>query len=147
MLRQKQLTDCQLDIISANAFEKGQENDVGIASEDFLLKPIRIEELLDWIGQRLQLSWLLADSVEDMTPEAPAITERVFPPAAELLPLLDAAGLGYVRGMKQELARLAMLDPRYAEFVAVASEHVKRFEFDALREWIRRGLATTGNSI
>lgn len=147
VLRQKQLTDCQLAIISANAFEKGQENDVGIASEDFLLKPIRIEELLDWIGQRLQLSWLLADSAEDMTPEAPAITERVFPPAAELLPLLDAAGLGYVRGMKQELARLAMLDPRYAEFVAVASEHVKRFEFDALREWIRRGLATTGNSI
>ena len=45
-------------IISANAFDKGLENDVGIAAADFMLKPIRVDELLDWLGGRLRLEWV-----------------------------------------------------------------------------------------
>ena len=39
-------------IVSANAFDKRLDNDVGIAPEDFFVKPVRHSELLDWLERR-----------------------------------------------------------------------------------------------
>ena len=44
-------------IVSANAFDKRLDNDVGIAPEDFFVKPVRHSELLDWLERRLALRW------------------------------------------------------------------------------------------
>jgi hypothetical protein len=38
--------------VSANAFDRGLDNDVGIPSEDFILKPVRHADLLDWLERR-----------------------------------------------------------------------------------------------
>jgi CheY-like chemotaxis protein len=132
----------QLAVISANAFDKGQDNDAGIASDDFILKPIRVEELLDWIGQRLGLQWQTGEPAPAAAANLVPPGELMLPPAAELAGLLEAAELGYVRGLRQELARLAALDGAYAEFVRVAGEHVRQFQFEALRELLHRGLLT-----
>ncbi len=129
----------QLAVISANAFDKGHDNDAGITSEDFILKPIRVEELLDWIGLRLDIAWLFGEPAPPAANPAPP-GELVLPPVDELAGLLEAAELGYVRGLRQELARLAALDAAYAEFVRVAGEHVRQFQFEALRELLHRGL-------
>ena len=43
----------KIAIISANAFEGGVDNDVGISPEDFITKPFRVDDLLDWIGRQL----------------------------------------------------------------------------------------------
>jgi CheY-like chemotaxis protein len=50
------LVDAPVAIVSANAFDKGLENDVGIAPEDFIVKPVRHTELLDWLERRLGCS-------------------------------------------------------------------------------------------
>ncbi len=44
-------------IVSANAFDKRLENDVGIAPEDFFVKPVRHSELLDWLERQLAIRW------------------------------------------------------------------------------------------
>ena len=49
--------DAQVAIVSANAFDKRLDNDVGIAPEDFFVKPVRHSELLDWLERRLGLRW------------------------------------------------------------------------------------------
>jgi len=46
-----------LAIVSANAFDKGLDNDVGIAPDDFIVKPVRHTELLGWLARRLDLRW------------------------------------------------------------------------------------------
>ncbi|UDM17288.1 ATP-binding protein [Vogesella sp. XCS3] len=138
-LRQSGST-AQLAVISANAFDKGQDNDAGIASEDFILKPIRVEELLDWIGHKLGLAWVIGQPAAAPPSPLPAVHELVLPPAAELAGLLEAVELGYVRGLRSELARLAALDTAYAEFARVAGEHVRQFQFEALRELLHHGL-------
>ncbi|MFZ1901521.1 MAG: ATP-binding protein, partial [Azonexus sp.] len=60
-IRQQHLTEAHIAILSANAFDKGLDNDAGIAPEDFVVKPLRVDELLDWIGRRLALDWVTAD--------------------------------------------------------------------------------------
>ncbi len=49
-------------IVSANAFDKGLDNDVEVPADDFILKPVRHSEMLDWLANRLQLTWLEAPS-------------------------------------------------------------------------------------
>ncbi|HJS05016.1 MAG TPA: ATP-binding protein, partial [Variovorax sp.] len=51
------LAEAQVAIVSANAFDKRLDNDVGIAPEDFFVKPVRHSELLDWLERRLALRW------------------------------------------------------------------------------------------
>ena len=57
-----------LAIVSANAFDKGLDNDLGHSPQDFFVKPVRRDDLLDWLGQRLDLAW----QVDTAPPEAPA---------------------------------------------------------------------------
>ncbi len=54
--------------------------------------------------------------------------------------LNSALELGYVRGVRQALDRIEQGDARYAEFVRLAREQVGKFQFDVLREIIRKGL-------
>jgi CheY-like chemotaxis protein len=60
-LRRERLSDARIAIVSANAFDKGMENDLGIGADDFITKPVRFDELLDWLGRALNLDWLEAD--------------------------------------------------------------------------------------
>jgi CheY-like chemotaxis protein len=59
-IRAQALSAAPVAIVSGNAFDKGLDNDVGISIEDFILKPVRVNELLDWLGARLQLEWTSA---------------------------------------------------------------------------------------
>jgi signal transduction histidine kinase/purine-cytosine permease-like protein len=128
-IRRQRLCDAKLAVISANAFDKGQDNDAGIADEDFILKPIRVEEWLDWIGQALQLEWQVGPP--------PAIQATIVPPAPEALAgLLAAIDLGYVRGIRQELERLDT--GATVGFVAAAREMLDPFRFDDLKRWLQR---------
>ncbi|MBE0547163.1 MAG: response regulator, partial [Rubrivivax sp.] len=59
-LRRQRLSDAPVAIVSANAFDRGLDNDAGITPADFITKPVRFDELLDWLGSRLALQWLAA---------------------------------------------------------------------------------------
>ncbi|MBS1155904.1 MAG: hybrid sensor histidine kinase/response regulator [Proteobacteria bacterium] len=139
-IREQGLSDAKVAIISANAFEKGQDNDVGIATEDFILKPLKVEELLVWIGERLGLEWVSAPvPLLPAKAEPPEVSTWLCPSADELQALNSVLELGYVRGIREALDRIEQLDPSYAEFVRLARELVSRFQLDALREIIRKG--------
>jgi CheY-like chemotaxis protein len=132
------LTDAALAIISANAFEKGCENDVGIGSEDFFTKPLRVEELLDWLGKRLALEWVQVDRLAAAAPvlaPAPAI---VAPDPAQLAALGELIDLGYMRGILNKLDEIEHLDSVHGEFVRVLRSLAGRFKFEAMKEILRK---------
>lgn len=140
-IREQQLTDARIAIISANAFERGQDNEVGIPPEDFILKPILVEELLDWIGRALALEWVSAPRPRS-EPPPPAAPLR-YPPAHWLRQLDEGVNLGYMRGIRRTLDELASEAPHCEEFIRVASEHVRHFRLDALKAMLRHGLERT----
>nr|WP_236589481.1 ATP-binding protein [Ramlibacter aurantiacus] len=116
-------------IVSANAFDKGLENDGGIAAGDFLVKPVRQVELLDWLGRRLDLRW-----VATPPPVSPAPVLRAVPrpsPAA-LDGLRDLVHLGYLRGIVRRLQEIERAEPDCAAFCAEIAALARRFEFDAI---------------
>jgi len=136
-LRQQRLTEAQIAILSANAFDKGLDNDVGIAPEDFIVKPLKVNQLLDWLGRKLDLEWVTADT----PPPAPVPAEPlplVAPGAGHVSALEEAINLGYLRGILNQLAEIEKLDTRHGEFVRVLRELARQFQFDAMKEILRK---------
>ncbi len=129
------LSDAAIAVISANAFDKGLENDVGLPPGDFILKPVNVDALLDWMGDRLvvrlQLEWSYRD-------ERPAESDGalVMPPSEHLDALADAVDMGYVRGILDQLETIEALDARYAGFVVRVRRMANAFQFDAIMHLI-----------
>jgi CheY-like chemotaxis protein len=131
--------DVPVAIISANAFDKNLDNDVGIGPEDFMLKPIRVDDLLEWIGRRLGLEWVCAEAIPEAPPAAlPSASEPMkLPPAAARRELDAVIDLGYPRGILARLAEIEHAHPECGEFVRIAREMTRAFRFDALRDMLR----------
>ena len=124
-------------VVSANAFDKRLENDVGITPEDFIVKPVRHSELLDWLERKLVLRW-------SATPRpAPAVAGRaplVAPAPERIQRLQEAVGLGYLRGIMNQLDEIAQLQPECAAWVDAQRAFARQFQFEALG----RSLAAAG---
>ena len=123
-----------LAVVSANAFERGQANDVGIAAQDFLLKPVRHDALLDWLGRRLALQWHepAADTAETIPSPTATASSGAAPDPALLAELREALRLGWARGVHQQLDRLARLDAAHAPWCERLRAMARQFQFDAM---------------
>ena len=140
-IRAGRLSEAVVAVISANAFEKGfggSEEEPLVVPEDFFTKPVRIEELLDWIGRRLGLEWVFA-AEEAGAAAVPAAEPAAAgaPPAEQLGALEQLVALGYPRGINDKLNEIEALDPAYGEFVAAMRGLARQFQFDAMKKRIR----------
>ncbi|HYP71209.1 MAG TPA: ATP-binding protein, partial [Variovorax sp.] len=117
-------------IVSANAFDKRLENDVGITPEDFLVKPVRHSELLDWLEQRLQLRWTSEPATAKPTgADSPPLVR----PAPEQVRLLEeAVSLGYLRGIMNQLDEIERLQPECGPWADRQRAMARQFQLDAL---------------
>jgi CheY-like chemotaxis protein len=139
-IRREALGPAALAIVSANAFDKGLDNDVGIAASDFITKPVRVPELLDWLGRALGLEWTTASNVPAPV-AAPAPTAAlVLPEAPHLRALQELVDLGYVRGIVKRLDQIEAESPACAAFVARMRAMAREFRLDEMNGVIRQAL-------
>ena len=138
-IRDGRLSEAAIAVISANAFEKGADNDAGIAAGDFITKPFRVDDLLDWLGARLGLEWmhsatpLAAHAAPDV-----AVAPITAPGRDEIEALRALIELGYVRGIRNKLDEIDYQSPDHAEFVRVMRMLAGGFQFDAMKEVLRK---------
>ncbi|MEJ7929307.1 ATP-binding protein [Ramlibacter sp. AN1015] len=148
-------------IVSANAFERGAENALGITARDFILKPVRHGELLDWLQHALDLRWTppAAEGAEaplaaDPAPASASSSCSAAPPdsaaqgtqyrdavlapqagvpdAHALASLRPLVQLGYCRGVLNRLDEIEAAQPGSADFCEQLRTLARRFDFDAL---------------
>jgi signal transduction histidine kinase/CheY-like chemotaxis protein/purine-cytosine permease-like protein len=143
-------TAARIAIVSANAFDRGQENNIahelGIGEADFIVKPVRVERLLDWLGAALKLSWV--DRAAEAAPPTPALlrkspssaVKKVLPPRAALLELIAALDLGHVKSVRQWLATMKNDAPASAEFLTRLDELSRNFQLDQMRSLVMEAL-------
>jgi signal transduction histidine kinase/CheY-like chemotaxis protein len=139
ILRRRQLSQVPIAIVSANAFDKGMENAAGITAADFIIKPVNVVELLDWIGRRLALEWITQPGIGiEVAAAAPELAQLVFPPPAQLEALNELIRIGYVRGIQNKLDEISALDARYLHFTQTMRNFAARFQLDAMADFVRR---------
>jgi CheY-like chemotaxis protein len=130
ILRRELHVEVPILIVSANAYDKNLDNPAGIAAEDFIVKPVNVAELLERIGARLGLDWVLRDV------PAPDRTAPRVPPAAQLAALRAQLALGHVRGIVREIDALDPLDPDYAAFTGQLRTFAARFDLEAMAAFL-----------
>ncbi|MYZ53653.1 response regulator, partial [Malikia spinosa] len=149
-LRHVQALDLQpapaLAIVSANAFDRGLDNDIGLPPEDFLVKPVRRLDLLDWLQRRLALQWQRKTTDETGVDTDPAMGQGpagasaalLTTPAGPGLPaeaidsLLELARLGYYRGFVQRASALQASHPECADWLAQLQALAREFRFETI---------------
>ena len=106
---------------------------------------MRVNELLDGLGARLQLVWLEAPA--HAAPAPPQVQVQVqaiewAPPDARPLHALDElVALGYCRGIVRKLDEIEALDASHTGFVNHMHTLARQFQLDAMTRIIRQGLA------
>ncbi len=126
-----------LAIVSANAFDKGLDNDLGHRAQDFFVKPVRRDDLLGWLGQRLQLAWIeLPPAERGAVPQAPphARPGHEVTSGREFEPLLELVRLGYYKGIVQWLDEWVQDHPEQAAFAQQLRTLAREFRFDAIEQ-------------
>ena len=137
-LRRQHLSSAPVAIVSANAFDKGQDNDVGIGAADFITKPIRFDDLLDWLGTKLALQWL---TTPPAPPPAAVPANAPRPTREQLLALHEVVNLGYPRGVHQVLDQIESTRPDTAAWLAPLRTLAHNFQFDRMTPVIKNALA------
>jgi len=127
-------------IVSANAFDKGLDNDVGIQPADFLVKPVRVGELLDWLGRRLGLQWIDAPAAGAEPAAEAAPPTATMPDAGRLRALHEAVSIGHVRGVLRLLDRLDAERPECRDFSDRLRTLARQFQLDAMSGLLRKAL-------
>ena len=145
-IQAEQLCDAPVAIVSANAFDKSLDNDVGILPDDFIVKPVRVSELLDWLGRRLALQWI---EIEREAPQAApdgggggAGASEVLPKLEVLRTLEEQIHAGYIRGVHKVLDQIATAQPECEAFVARMRVLARQFQLDALARQVEEALHT-----
>ena len=135
-IRREDLSDAHIAIVSANAFDKGLDNDAGVAAADFIVKPVRVAELLDWLGAKLQLQWLHAEPAAT-SPAPTSAAQLLRPPPAQLQVLEELVGLGYLRGILGKLDELDAEYPECATYLTQLRGLARSFQLEAVARLLR----------
>jgi signal transduction histidine kinase/CheY-like chemotaxis protein len=131
-------------IVSANAFDRALDHGLGIAAEDFIVKPVRHSELLDWLERRLQLVWVSsAHAPLAPLPEAtpPALeTSAAALPRTELRALQSLVQLGYFRGITNQLNKLLQTHPQCAPQIKSLDALARQYQFETMLVHLQKAL-------
>jgi len=142
-LRAEGLSAAPVAIVSANAFDRRLDNDLGLGATDYVLKPVRGEELLDWLGGALALTWHAAAGAAPAAAEpAPASGDGTpaLPAASSLQALAEQVRLGYPRGIHRWLDHVDASEPACAALTRRWRALAAQFRLDALRDELAAAL-------
>ena len=117
--------------LSASVFEEDKDQSIDAGCDDFVAKPLQASELLDKIGTHLKLEWIYEE--EAPTEETPFVA----PPSEALGALYDFAQKGQIRGIKEEIDKLAEMGEAFGSFVSQVKEMVEGFRLEELCDFLK----------
>ncbi len=134
---------CQVPIImiSADAKEHHQTHDSHIDHNAYFVKPINYRNLLDKIGELLQLDWQYKPSVSSAQHEGtPRPADGPLPDHDMFRELLAYAQIGYKKGVTQSIAEISDANIVAAETLAYFKHLADNLRFEQLTDYLEAQL-------
>jgi len=127
---------------SASVFEFDKQQSVEVGCNDFIPKPIRIEELLEKLRTHLGLEWIYEENLEEIrkaeAEQKSLSSELVAPPDEEIAVLFNLAMMGDLRAIGEQATKLEQLNEQWGPFATHLRQLVKGFEEQQILEFIKK---------
>ena len=104
---------------SANVFESVQKSFLEAGGNDFLPKPVEVNQLLKLLQTHLNLEWVYEESIKSprlQEEKEETNEELIFPPLTELQNLYELAMKGHLKGIIKQAKIIEQLDTKYVPF-------------------------------
>lgn len=120
-------------IFSANAYPSDRMAALNAGCNDFLAKPINVEELMHKLKLYLGLDWLYQDDSEMLI--KPTSPQSIQTPPIELLQsCIDHVRIGDLLGLKKELSQLCANQPQYTAYCDKLMQLANQFRIGEIRK-------------
>jgi signal transduction histidine kinase/CheY-like chemotaxis protein/purine-cytosine permease-like protein len=126
--------------VSANAFAEDREQCIAAGCNDFIPKPIDLDDLLATLKVQLGLEWIHENAARSDEQQANVAQRMPAPPADLLQELLDVVRIGYVKGLLENIERIERLDERYAPFAQLLRRLAREFRLTEITEVVQTRL-------
>jgi len=137
-----ELKNTKIIVVSANVFEEHRQKSLEAGCDDFVSKPIRIQQILDTIAQHLKLQWIYdingaETSLESKPAEITNFDETSMPiPSQEIInALYDLSLIGDVEGLIEQAALLKE-EGDCVDFANEIEAMADSFQIREIREWV-----------
>ena len=158
LLRKNQVTNVPILIISANANERKTNPQTDILNEDFLVKPVDLNLLLNKIGDKLGLQWKDSETSENthrsviqstqeqiLHAQQKKITNKqnhleitITHSAIEAIhSLTELTRQGYIRGIKEQLIHCQRSFPEHQNLWDSLYADVQHFDLNAIQHTLK----------
>ncbi|MGI8504077.1 MAG: ATP-binding protein [Hassallia sp.] len=142
--RSPQLKEVVIIASSASVFEIDQHKSLNAGANEFLPKPVQVENLLELLRVHLKLEWLYqANKQPDNKPDESILLAQttIVPPSAEdLSRLYDLALKGRVKAIKDQVNELEKLDKNLTPFAQEIIQLANKFQIEKIQLFLREYL-------
>jgi len=145
IIRNVHFSDVPIAIVSANAFDKNLENSANINPKDFIVKPVNVEELLDWFGENLSIDWIVhaeVNSNQSASHHPLSLVDQLstkstqYPAVAELDALIGLVNIGYIKGIHKKLDEIVANNQLHVEFVEQLRQYSNQFQLTEMKRYL-----------
>jgi len=138
-----ELTDVIIIVTSASAFQQDQEVSLAAGCNDFLAKPIQLDEMLEKLREHLKLEWVYeVDRRPKKTQDHLQISDKttqplVVPPAPIIKTLYEFTMQGHIDGIIEQATQLEKTDEKFKPFATELLRLANEFQVRKIRELIK----------
>ncbi|KAI9130305.1 GAF domain-containing protein [Acaryochloris sp. CCMEE 5410] len=146
-LRQQPSTaDIPVIMSSASAYGPDQSRSLAAGCNDFIAKPLQMDELIQKLQHHLNLKWVTTDNVPEnklstKSPISPSKEPKVVcPPPVALKTLLTMANKGSVFEIIDEISNIQAAHSQYKGFCQKIMDWAEKFEITKIQDFLHHKL-------
>ncbi|MCL1474562.1 response regulator [Argonema antarcticum] len=132
-----EFTDAIVIASSASVYEVDRQRSRDSGCNDFLAKPVQIEELFGKLKNYLHLEWIAEDPDESVN-QNEEFSSLIAPSRSELIALYNAAEIGDIASVEVEANSIQQLSPQYVPFATKILELAQEFEEEEILNLIEQ---------
>jgi signal transduction histidine kinase/CheY-like chemotaxis protein/purine-cytosine permease-like protein len=121
-------------MVSADAREGNAEERTQLV-DDYIVKPVKINKLMEKIASNLDISWLYVnEATETPIPSRGGLEARDLPPARDCSDIRRLAEIGFINGIQAKLVDIETHQRASADFIREVKELARGFQFKKIIE-------------
>jgi len=142
--RTPDIQDVKIIVSSASVFETDQHRSIQAGGNEFLSKPVQVDELLQQLERHLGLTWIYKQSqaeaqVTNNLVKVNSQADSLIPPSSEVLQeLITLANKGNFNAIIRWADQLETTDPNFATFANQLRQLARQFDEDVILSFLNQ---------